>query len=94
MIKIINDLFKRFITGLSGDIVDTSDESLGKDSPNHDGQVSETEYAGLEPNFSLDTLKDSKRLLNYILCIRFFSGMHSIVSASQFPYTNLSQGCH
>lgn len=35
-----------------------------------------------------------KRLLNYILCIRFFSGMHSIVSASQFPYTNLSQGCH
>ena len=37
MIKIINDLFKRFITGLSGDIVDTSDESLGKDSPNHDG---------------------------------------------------------
>lgn len=36
----------------------------------------------------------SKRLLNYILCIRFFSGMHSIVSASQFPYTNLSQGCH
>ena len=28
MIKIINDLFKRFITGLSGDIVDTSDESL------------------------------------------------------------------
>ena len=60
MIKIINDLFKRFITGLSGDIVDTSDESLGKDSPNHDGQVSETEYAGLEPNFSLDTLKDRK----------------------------------
>ena len=49
MIKIINDLFKRFITGLSGDIVDTSDESLGKDSPNHDGQVSETENAGLEP---------------------------------------------
>lgn len=61
MIKIINDLFKRFITGLSGDIVDTSDESLGKDSPNHDGQVSETEYAGLEPNFSLDTLKDIKK---------------------------------
>ena len=57
MIKIINDLFKRFITGLSGDIVDTSDE----DSPNHDGQVSETEYAGLEPNFSLDTLKDTKK---------------------------------
>ena len=61
MIKIINDLFKRFITGLSGDIVDTSDESLGKASPNHDGQVSETEYAGLEPNFSLDTLKDIKK---------------------------------
>ena len=38
--------------------------------------------------------KQGKRLLNYILCIRFFSGMHSIVSASQFPYTNLSQGCH
>ena len=38
--------------------------------------------------------KKSKRLLNYILCIQFFSGMHSIVSASQFPYTNLSQGCH
>ena len=37
---------------------------------------------------------EGKRLLNYILCIRFFSGMHSIVSASQFPYTNLSQGCH
>lgn len=39
-------------------------------------------------------MKYGKRLLNYILCIRFFSGMHSIVSASQFPYTNLSQGCH
>ena len=35
-----------------------------------------------------------KRLLNYILYIRFFSGMHSIVSASQFSYTNLSQGCY
>ena len=34
-----------------------------------------------------------KRLLNYILCIRFISKMHSIVSASQFSYTNLSQGC-
>lgn len=33
-----------------------------------------------------------KRLLNYILCIRFISKMHSIVSASQFSYTNLSQG--
>ena len=35
----------------------------------------------------------SKQLLNYILCIRFISKMHSIVSASQFSYTNLSQGC-
>ena len=39
------------------------------------------------------TLRDCKRLLNYILCIRFISKMHSIVSASQFSYTNLSQGC-
>lgn len=38
--------------------------------------------------------KKRKRLLNYILCIRFFSGMPSIVSASQFSYTNLSQGCY
>ena len=67
MIKIINDLFKRFITGLSGDIVDTSDESLGKDSPNHDGQVSETEYAGLEPNFSLDTLKGETILVDSMI---------------------------
>lgn len=40
------------------------------------------------------TLLNGKRLLNYILCIRFFSGMPSIVSASQFSYTNLSQGCY
>ena len=29
-------------------------------------------------------LKESKRLLNYILCIRFFIEVHSIVSASRF----------
>ena len=34
-----------------------------------------------------------KRLLNYILYIRFISKMHSIVSTYQFSYTNLSQGC-
>ena len=61
MIKIINDLFKRFITGLSGDLLDSFFESLLNDYTNHDGQVSETEYAGLEPNFSLDTLKDIKK---------------------------------
>ena len=79
MIKIINDLFKRFITGLSGDIVDTSDESLGKDSPNHDGQVSETEYAGLEPNFSLDTLKDIKRK---------FISLRSLLSPEEFQLSH------
>ncbi len=42
----------------------------------------------------LDNDINRKRLLNYILYIRFFSGMHSIVSASQFSYTNLSQGCY
>ena len=30
------------------------------------------------------TQKESKRLLNYILCIRFFIEVHSIVSASRF----------
>lgn len=31
-----------------------------------------------------NTLKSRKRLLNYILCIRFFIEVHSIVSASRF----------
>lgn len=35
------------------------------------GQVSETEYAGLEPNFSLDTLKDIKKESSP-LCDHFF----------------------
>ena len=51
-------------------------------------------YNDSQLDVSRKVLMDRKRLLNYILCIRFFSGMHSIVSASQFPYTNLSQGCH
>lgn len=71
-------LRERFITGEIKDVL--SDIDI---------KIQETEI------LNDDTLKDyRKRLLNYILCIRFFSGMHSIVSASQFPYTNLSQGCH
>ena len=33
---------------------------------------------------TLEVWKESKRLLNYILCIRFFIEVHSIVSASRF----------
>ena len=52
-----------------------------------------TDWSSIEQIY-YPSQEQGKRLLNYILCIRFFSGMHSIVSASQFPYTNLSQGCH
>ena len=60
--------------------------------PENDGKINKSVFrTRIEPWL---TSLFRKRLLNYILCIRFFSGMHSIVSASQFPYTNLSQGCH
>ena len=59
------------------------------------GKLSQEElFLKHNPEYFEENIKNGKRLLNYILCIRFFSGMHSIVSASQFPYTNLSQGCH
>ena len=58
MIKIINDLFKRFITGLSGDIVDTSDEKTPLIMTD---KYRKRSTGGLEPKFLFEHLSDIKR---------------------------------
>lgn len=52
------------------------------------GEAKKKEYGEI----TIYNISYGKRLLNYIMCIRFFIEVHSIVSASQFSYTNLSQG--